>query len=68
MMTMIGRESQVPSRYNLHRAVYFLNETALKMFQESGDDIEVLESISADEFSDFNLPGPQLRGPYIPKE
>ena len=68
MMTMMGREYQVPSRYNLDRAVYFLNETALKMFRESGDDIEVLETISADEFSDFNLPGPQLRGPYIPKE
>jgi hypothetical protein len=38
------------------------------MFRESGDDIEVLETISADELSDFNLPGPQLRGPYIPKE
>jgi len=68
MMTMMGRDSQVPSRYNLDRAVYLLNETALKMFRESGDDIEVLETISADELSDFNLPGPQLRGPYIPKE
>ena len=61
----IGYEFKVPAEYEQFKKVYFLNEVALRMYQEGGEDLGVLKTISADEVS--KLPGPALRGPYVAK-
>lgn len=61
----IGEEFTVPAEYEQFKKVYFLNEVAHRMYQQAGEDLNVLKTISADEVP--RLPGPALRGPYVPK-
>ncbi len=60
----MGDELYVPAEYDRFAAVYFLNEVALKLYQQAGVDFEVFKTISQDEMP--RLPGPSLRGPYLP--
>ena len=59
----MGEEFEVPAEYEQFKKVYFLNEVAHRMYQQAGEDLEVLKTISADELP--KLPGPALRGPYL---
>ena len=61
----MGEEFEVPAEYDQYEKVYFLNEVALQMYREAGEDFEVLKTISADEMA--KIPGPSLRGPYLAK-
>lgn len=61
----IGEEFTVPAEYEQFKKVYFLNEVALRMYQQAGEDLDVLKTISADELP--KIPGPALRGPYVAK-
>ena len=60
----MGDEFYLPAEYEPFAAVYFLNEVALKLYREAGVDFEVFKTISSDEMP--RLPGPSLRGPYLP--
>jgi len=54
-----------PPEYEPYEKVYFLNEVALRMYQEGGIAIDILRTISEGE-----LPkqcSRSLRGPYIPR-
>ena len=59
-------EFEVPAEYDQYEKVYFLNEVALRMYREAGEEFEVSKTISADEVA--KIPGPSLRGPYLAKE
>jgi hypothetical protein len=65
LKNVIAREFRVPTEYEQFEKVYFLNEVALTMYREAGADFLIFKKISADELS--SLPGPALRGPYLPK-
>jgi hypothetical protein len=60
-----GEEFEVPAEYERFEKVYFLNEVALRMYQEAGEHLEVLKTIPAEEVP--NLLGPALSGPYLAK-
>ena len=62
---VLGVEFDVPVEYDQFKQVYFLNEVALRMYQEVGEDLGVLKAISADEVP--KIPGPALKGPYLPE-
>ncbi|HRH41492.1 MAG TPA: hypothetical protein PKY82_07585 [Pyrinomonadaceae bacterium] len=57
---------EVPEEYNQFGIVYFLNELALQMYQEIGEDFEVWKTIAAEEAAKIAL-HPSLQGYYIPK-
>jgi hypothetical protein len=59
----MGEEFEAPAECEQFAKVYFLNEVALRMYREAGEDFEVLKTISADEVS--KIPGPSLSGPYM---
>lgn len=61
----MGEEFEVPAEYEQYGKVYFLNEVALRMYQQAGEEFEVLKTISADEVP--KIPGPALSGPYVAK-
>lgn len=61
----MGDYFKVPAEYEQFKKVYFLNAVALRMYQEAGEDLDVLKTISADEVP--KIPGPALRGPYVAK-
>jgi hypothetical protein len=56
---------EVPEEYDQYGKVYFLNDVALRMYQEAGEVFEVWKIISAEEMA--KIPGPSLRGPYVAK-
>jgi hypothetical protein len=60
---LTGQAFEVPSEYDHQGRVYFLNEVALRMYREVGEDFAVWTIISADEVA--KIPGPSLRGPYL---
>jgi len=59
-----GEEFQVPAEYDQYERVFFLNEVALLMYREIGEQFQILKIIPADEVS--RIPGPSLSGPYLP--
>lgn len=61
----MGDDFKVPAEYEQFKQVYFLNEVALRMYQQAGEDLDVLKTISADEVPE--ILGPALRGPYVAK-
>jgi hypothetical protein len=60
-----GRQFGVPAEYEQYKIVYFLNEVALKMYRDAGEEFVVLKTVSSDKM--LEIPGPQLRGPYLPE-
>jgi hypothetical protein len=58
-----GEEFAVPAECERFAKVYFLNEVALRMYRDAGEEFEVLKTISADEVA--KIPGPSLSGPYM---
>jgi hypothetical protein len=65
-MGAIAHQFELPAEYGQHSVVYFLNQTALRMYREAGEEFEVLKIVSEGEMP--NIRGPQLRGPYLPQE
>jgi len=53
------------AEYEQYGRVYFLNEVARRMYEEAGEQFEILKTVSAEEVS--KIPGPALGGPYLPK-
>jgi hypothetical protein len=62
---VMGVELNMPAEYEQFAAVYFLNETAVKLYRDAEVVFEIWKSIPADEVP--KIPGPFLRGPYLPK-
>jgi hypothetical protein len=62
----IVQRFDLPEEYDQYPVVYFLNETALKMYRNAGEEFEVLKVVSEKDMP--TIPGPQLRGPYMPEE
>lgn len=56
----------VPEEYQRYEKVFFLNEVALKMYNEGGIRIESLKKVSGAEMP-VGCARRTLRGPYIPK-
>lgn len=61
----LGAGFEVPAEYERFEKVYFLNDVALKLYREVGEDFEVLKTIPADKL--LHILGPSLSGPYMPK-
>ena len=59
----MGEWVEAPAEYEQFAKVYFLNEVAHRMYQDAGEDLHVLKTISAGEVP--KLTGPALRGPYL---
>lgn len=57
---------EIPEEYYQFGIVYFLNELALQMYQEIGEDFEVWKTIDAKEAAKIAL-HPSLQGYYVPK-
>jgi hypothetical protein len=64
---MMGKNFVNFTEYDQYGRVYFLNELALKMYQDVGEDFETLKIITAEEVSKIPS-GPSFRCYYIPKE
>jgi len=61
-----GRLPDIPPEYDRYAIVYFLNDAAVAMYREAGEEFEILKTICEEEMS--RIRGPQLGGPYLPKE
>jgi hypothetical protein len=61
-----GEEIQVPAEYDQYEKVFFLNEVALRMYREIGEQFQILKIIPAAEVA--KIPGPSLSGPYLPAD
>ena len=57
----------LPTEYDGFDKVYFLNDLALQMYREAGEDFKVLKVIPAAEIEKI-LSRPSFRGYYVPKE
>ena len=64
---MMGEDFVSFTEYDQYGRVYFLNELALRMYRDIGEDFEVLKVIKAEDVA--KIPGePSFRVYYIPKE
>jgi hypothetical protein len=67
LQEMTGEEFEDFTEYDQYGRVYFLNELALRMYRDIGEDFEILKIITAEDVS--KVPGgPAFRAYYIPKE
>ena len=62
----VAQALEPPEEYQEYEKIYFLNEVALRMYQDGGIGVEVLKKISAAEMP--QQCGRTLSGPYIAKE
>ena len=64
-MSRVRPQPDLPAEYE-DSIVYFLNEVALKMYREAGEQFEILKTVSEGDMD--KIPGPRLRGPYLPEK
>jgi hypothetical protein len=60
-----GREWETPEGFEQYAAVYFLNDVALRMYRDAGENFEVLRTIPAEEVP--KTAHRTLGGPYVPR-
>lgn len=54
---------ETPEQYRAYAKVYFLNDSALRMFRENGIQLDVLRVVTDSDLPDRS--GSSLRGPYV---
>jgi hypothetical protein len=67
LKNVFGNVFQLSAEYDAFDKVYFLNDLMLQMYQEAGEDFEVIKIVSAEEVAEIPW-GPSFRGYYIPKD
>ncbi len=67
LKNVFGNVFELSAEYDAFDKVYFLNDLMLQMYQEAGEDFEVIKIVSAEEVAEIPW-GPSFRGYYIPKD
>lgn len=66
LKNLFGDVFELSSEYDAFDKVYFLNDLMLQMYLESGEDVEVIKIVPAEEVAEIPW-GPSFQGYYTPK-